>query len=286
MISKKEVRAFINPYLKNNLTNVSCITETITRYVEYDKEMVELNKEKIHEFILTNFNIDSICIYLERLIEDKNVQEWNNIKSFDDLELLEELLGLGIVSGLFEDDLRMRLQVIGKAGVYSKLFNPELMDLSTEFQKKAYFASMRNMILPIMFFKVNEESYKKYNNNSREFTQEEKKYILGFWFKEMNSLHVSDKDYNKFISLVEEKTDVILDIAVMLRLMRQSSEAFLINMQFDPKMVFIDSLLSQISSFTPEQRDYFEEVKRVFLCDIEKMKKRYDDNDDMKKTLR
>lgn len=285
MISKKEVRAFIYPYLKTDFTVSECTTETITRYVYYDKEMVEANKEKIYKFIIEQFNIDSICIYLERLLEDKNYQEWNSIKSFEDLELLEELLGLGIVSGLFEDDLRMRLQVIRYAGQYAKLFNPEIMDLSTEFQKKAYLASMRNIILPTMFFKIDEKIYNKYKEDKREFTKEEKTYILGFWFKEMNSLHVSDKDYNKFISLVEEKTDTVLDVAVMLKLMHQSSEAFLINMQFDPNMAFIESILRKISDFSPEQREYFEEVKRVFLSDIQKMKQRFEGNDDMKKTL-
>ena len=39
MISKKEVRAFVNPYLKTDLTVSECTTETITRYVYYDKEM-------------------------------------------------------------------------------------------------------------------------------------------------------------------------------------------------------------------------------------------------------
>lgn len=285
MISKNEVRAFINPYLASDLTNITSTTETITRYISYDKELVEANKESIYKFIFENFNINSVCVYLERLIEDKCEREWNSLRSLEDLELLEELLGLAIVSGLFKDDLRMRFQVITNAGPLAKILNPEIMDLSTEFLVNAYLASMRNLILPTMFFKVDEKIYKEYKCDKKEYSKEEKKGILCYWFKEMNSLRVTDDEYDKFMSLVDEKTDTILDVAVMLKLLRQSSETFLINMKFDSNMTFINDILSRISTFSPEQREYFEEVKRVFLIDIEKMKKRFDGNDDMKKTL-
>lgn len=285
MISKKEVRAFITPYLKTDFGESECTTETITRYVHYNKEMVEANKEKIYKFIIEQFNVDSICIYLERLLEDKNHQEWNSLKSFDDLELLEELLGLGIVSGLLEDDLRMRLQVIRYVGQYAKLFNPEIMDLSTEFKKNAYLSSMRNMILPVMFFKIDEKIYNRYKTNKREFTHDEKKSILRFWFKEMNSINVSDDDLRMFNSIMDDMLDDVLNAVVILKLMNQSSETFLINMKIDRRLTFIKDIVSNISNYSPEQREYFEEVKQVFLTDIEKMKQKYDGNDGMKKTL-
>ena len=133
MIKKDEVRNFVKQYTCNFIKdeNVKSV-ETITRYISYDMELVTSDYNLINRYLMDNFGIDNINLSLDRLCVTKDNETWNKLETLEDLAILEELLGLGIVSGLIIDDFKMRIEVFLKLGNDNIYMCPELLDIQEQ----------------------------------------------------------------------------------------------------------------------------------------------------------
>lgn len=113
---------------------------------------------------MDNFGIDTINISLDRLCVTQDNLVWNELESLEDLAILEELLGLGMVSGLIKDDFRMRFEALRKIDSDILYLMPEQMDIQEGEEEKAYMFHMKNYVLPCFNFNIDETKIERKSN--------------------------------------------------------------------------------------------------------------------------
>lgn len=274
-MNKEKVRNFVKQYICNFIKDDSVKSvETITRYISYDMDLVSGDIEIINKFLMDNFGIDTINISLDRLCIRRDNSVWNELESLEDLAILEELLGLGLVSGLIKDDFRMRFEVLGKIGNDVLFLMPEQMDIQEGEEEKAYMFHMKEYILPYFSFNIDETKIEK--KDKATFTKEEMKELMRFWFYNINELDPTPKHLELFNKVIEDDVERVVNAAVLLRLMKKGPEEFYFSMMVDPSMLFIEKLNQQLSTFEYDKREYFEDVKKVFLREIDRIMRDYD----------
>lgn len=281
MIKKEEVRNFVKQYTCNFIKdeNVKSV-ETITRYISYDMELVTSDYNLINRYLMDNFGIDNINLSLDRLCVTKDNETWNKLETLEDLAILEELLGLGIVSGLIIDDFKMRIEVFLKLGNDNIYMCPELLDIQEQ-EQKDYMDYMKQIILPQLSFTIDESKIER--KEKATYSDEEKKDLMRFWFYNINEVDVDDTTLELFNTLINDNVDRVVNAAVMLRLLKHGPETFYYNMKVDPSLLFIEALNQKVREFEYDKREYFEDVKKIFLSEIDRIKNDY--NFHHKKTL-
>lgn len=287
MITKKGVKDYVSKYISysdDKETIIPC--ETLTRYVCYDKSLIEQDKQTIIRYLIENFGIDNINISLDRLCVTRDNITWNDLKDMSDVNILEDLLGLGIATGLIIDDLRMRFAVFARLGGDNLYLCPELCpdligrEIDGDFELE-YVEYMKKEILPLYSFGIDRKKLEDENKVS--FTDEEKRELMRFWFYQINELNVDEDAKRIFEILIKDDVERVINAAVLIRLMKKGPETFYINMKMDPSQLFIENLNRQIRSFDSDKRAYFEDVKKVFLTEIDRIKREYKNGH--KKTL-
>lgn len=281
-MKKETARNFVKQYICNFIKDESVKSvETITRYISYDMDLVSGDIELINKFLMDNFGIDTINISLDRLCVTRDNKVWNELESLEDLAILEELLGLGMVSGLIKDDFRMRFEVLGKIRNDILYLMPEQMDIQEGEEEKAYMFHMKKYILPYFYFNIDETKIEKKDKVT--FTKEEMKELMRFWFYNINELNPLEKHLELFNKVIEDDVERVVNAAVLLKLMKKGPEEFYFSMMIDPSMNFIERLNQQLRTFEYDKREYFEDVKKVFLREIDRTKNDFDSHH--KKTL-
>lgn len=102
------------------------------------------------------------------------------------------------------------------------------------------------------------------------------KKLIRFWFYNINELDPTPKHLELFNKVIEDDVERVVNAAVLLRLMKKGPEDFYFNMMVDPSMLFVEKLNQQLRTFEYDKREYFEDVKKVFLREIDRIMKDYD----------
>ena len=281
MIKKEDVQKFLRKYVCNYIKDDHIKSvETITRPVSYDMELVFTDKEDINRYFVTNFGLDSRKLTLDKLMKTSEGEVWNNLETVKDLKLLEELLGLGLVSGLFKEDFMMRIEVFNRLGKDNVYMCPELMTYCPE-NESSYMEYFKEHVLPVLYFDLCRENIKIEGKCA--FNQDDKKELLLFWFTMINETNVDETTKSIFEMALEKNVEAVLNTAVILRILRQGPEDLYNKIQVQPSLRFIDQLDEEAKKLSLEKLEYLDEVKVIFLSELDRIKNYY--RFDNKKTL-
>ena len=99
----------------------------------------------------------------------------------------------------------------------------------------------------------------------------------------INEIDVDEATLDLFNTLINDNVDRVVNAAVMLRLLKHGPETFYYNMKVDPSLLFVEALNQKVREFEYDKREYFEDVKKIFLSEIDRIKNDY--NFHHKKTL-
>ena len=131
-MNKEEVRNFLSKYISEFIFDEDVKSvEGLTRKISVDMELVIDDLESIYKFYIEKLGINSTLITLEDLCKTKSGEIWNDLSNLKDLKTLEELLALGIATGVILDDRNMRIEAFYKIGGDCVALNPHLLNIET-----------------------------------------------------------------------------------------------------------------------------------------------------------
>ena len=280
--TKKEIEDFISNYLSYSFDDSDYAVEGITRYVGLNKEKIIQDKETIIEFFVNNLCLGerdySSMLYGTVLKDDKD-NVWNNLESMDDLELLDEVIALGIAADVFIDRLYDRFYTMRLLGQSAIFLLPEMFRFNSISEEEAYLTSFKNTVAAKGYILKNVELLDKYLGIDE--TKELYKELLDYWWVITKDASVPDETIEIFRRIVNSLFDDIVNVVVSLNISNQGAKE-LYDLMLIPYGVYnlISEVHYKIESFSPEEKERFENIKKNFF---DKLKRRYDADQKKKK---
>ena len=213
------------------------------------------------------------------VLRDDKDNVWNNLESMDDLELLDEVIALGIAADVFIDRLYDRFYTMRLLGQSAIFLLPEMFRFNSISEEEAYLTSFKNTVAAKGYILKNVELLDKYLGIDE--TKELYKELLDYWWVITKDASVPDETIEIFRRIVNSLFDDIVNVIVSLNISNQGAKE-LYDLMLIPYGVYnlISEVHYKIESFSPEEKERFENIKKNFF---DKLKRRYDADQKKKK---
>lgn len=265
-----EIYYFILPYLSNDGKLIECITE----FNNYNMGLIEKNRDKILEFVIKHFNIRKGSMRMDELLYSKDDNKmWNELSTLEDLSLLDKLVGLLIAVGILEDSYLTRINSFGNMGIYGEFLIKENFCFFDDETTKNYLITIRHYILPFYRFNVKEDTFEYMTRFSAPNQNEELKEIILDWIK-TSTLPIRESDINTINGFLNFNTEQFLNAIVMGFSSEEGPEVLVNYLRFDPEFDYMAKINSLLTSYNDNQKEDFENKKRLFLSRIEESVKK------------
>ncbi|MDE6141833.1 MAG: hypothetical protein K2G03_04440, partial [Bacilli bacterium] len=179
---KKTIQAMIYRYMTNE-EGINALG--FISYHTFDKELIAKDSESINDFFRENFDLNHRVIKYCDLLKDASGKIWLSIDNLFDLELLDELIALGLAADVFEENLTFRYDEF--------LFNIDLIVLLNEdpenlehYSEEDYLELMNERIIPGNKLQVSKTTLDYYSQKQieQDYSIERKKELLLSWWNQ------------------------------------------------------------------------------------------------------
>lgn len=264
----KELYYSVLPYLSDKGTPI----ETITKYYHYNMELIKQNRNQILTFFESHFNIHLGTFYVDEFLCEKSGKRWTNLDNFDELEIFEIVIGLGIAVGLIRDSMADRLISVKNMGRYIMYLHKEEFSFDNKIFIKNYLDLLRDYCLHLYEFNVDTATYEYMrvltnDNISIEESKEAIKDKIISWIKS-SGIPVNDNDIKLITTLMRNNYDKFINCVVTAFDANDGAAALLITLRTDPEFRAMEQIDNLISKYTESELDDLENHKRIFFDKI------------------
>lgn len=264
----KELYYSVLPYLSDKGTPI----ETITKYYHYNMELIKQNRNQILTFFESHFNIHLGTFCVDEFLCEKSGKRWTNLDNFDELEIFEIVIGLGIAVGLIKDSMADRLISVKNMGRYIMYLHKEEFSFDNKIFIKNYLDLLRDYCLHLYEFNVDTDTYEYMrvltnDNLSIEESKEAIKDKIISWIKS-SGIPVNDNDIKLITTLMRNNYDKFINCVVTAFDANDGAAALLITLRTDPEFSAMEQIDNLISKYTESELDDLENHKRIFFDKI------------------
>lgn len=240
-----ELYYFILPYLSDDGKFIECITESN----RYNMELIANNRDRILEFIIKNFNIRKCSIRIDELLCDKDYRLWNYLRSLQDLNVLDKLVGLLIAVGLLEDSYLTRFKSFGAMKTYGEFLIRENFCFFDDETTVNYLITIRDYILPFYRFNVNKDTFEYMARFANTDQNDEIKEKILAWIK-TSTIPANEKDLEVINGFLNYNLEHFLNALVTGFGLDEGPEVLVNYLRFDPEFDYMAKINNLISSYT------------------------------------
>lgn len=278
-MKQSDIRAFVFKYIDKEGSPVEAITE----YRHFNKEKVLKEQDEIVSFFNNIYDFKDI-MDLYSLLTDKEGNKIFSFKRLYDLDDFEDLLGLLLISNIFQDNFILRFEVMKIIGKEITYFERDFNDLNTLEDEENYVSHIEHCILPYYRFRTNMNLLEECKNKEKKkiecaniATKEESKSdiyslkeILGYWFHKSRIPIMKDVD-EYFDILLETKLEAVFHFAVMINIMHGDGPTSLVlNILHHKDAEALSEIEKKYSSFSKESKEKFDYLQQIFITNITK----------------
>ena len=264
---------FVNHYIDENGQNVECIT----RFFAYNRELVKKDREKIFAYLIDTYGINKERLTVSDFLTDKNAKVINNLNSLEDLDNLEKVIGLAIISGLLIDDFRLRFIFLNEIGSNHIFLDREKFDFSSEENTYLYFTGLKKHIINNQVFLVNMEIVKSYKQMDKEkssstnesvYTSDELKECLFNWLTDTKKIAVTEELKNIYRYLLNNRLSDMVNFVTYLITNELPAEYLLMYFYRDSTLSILDGISKNINALDEEAKKVYEDYRAKIITEL------------------
>lgn len=198
---KREVQSVISKYMTND-EGINALG--FISYHTFNAELLKTDSKKVSDFFRGSFDLNHRVINYNDLLKDTSGKTWLTIDNIFDLELLDELIALGIAAKVFEENLVFRYDHFVFNIDLVALVNEEPEDLQF-YSEEEYLDLMKKRIITSGKLQVSKTILDSYEHEQIEndYSIERKKELLISWWEQGMKNNDDESTRNKFLELLD-----------------------------------------------------------------------------------
>lgn len=256
MEKKDHIRNFISEYIDSKSDYRQ---ESITRYIELNKNKIKQDKQKIIDFYKANFMICGINMSYDALRYDSYGNEWIRLDNRRDLELFEQLIAVGYEAKIFNDSYLLRF-------IESKKLPREELKyrLPEEFEylDEEYYEGLNKYIIQNGYLYITSQYYDEIERTCS--TQD----LLRYWFVTNNVPNAIEK-CERFQYMLMYNEDELLNVATFLHVNGCGPIALLMELNKDIESDILAKVDYLVHTMDDKKKEVFNKHKELFLKVVE-----------------